>query len=211
MFKIEYPQEEQGEEQRRHGGENHVGSVSDRRHEKLQSEKDGVIQIIEGNEGYRKIIEMISETGDEEYGKQCFKAELHEKSGLDNDQMNVLESGIRWRLKQEEKKEASNKSNGGKAGKGSNWRQQEEKDGSGKGKRRQEVKKMNTGNGKEMTDKDQKKKQLKVITIRARKTGDICWSRKDWEQTRKEGEGTSELEFWRTSKVAWIWTGSLGR
>ena len=36
---IEYPQEEQREEQRRHGGENHVGSVSDRRHEKLQSEK----------------------------------------------------------------------------------------------------------------------------------------------------------------------------
>ena len=39
---------------------------------------------------------MISETGDEEYGMQCFKAELHEKSGLDNDQMNVLECGIRW-------------------------------------------------------------------------------------------------------------------
>ena len=93
---IEYPQEEQREEQRRHGRENHVGSVSDRRHEKLQSEKDGVIQILEGNEGYRKIIEMISETGDEEYGMQCFKAELHEKSGLDNDQMNVLECGIRW-------------------------------------------------------------------------------------------------------------------
>ena len=51
---IEYPQEEQREEQRRHGGENHVGSVSDRRHEKLQSEKDGVIQILQGNEGYRK-------------------------------------------------------------------------------------------------------------------------------------------------------------
>ena len=70
--------------------------MSDRRHEKLQSEKDGVIQILEGNEGYRKIIEMISETGDEEYGMQCFEAELHEESGLDNDQMNVLECGIRW-------------------------------------------------------------------------------------------------------------------
>ena len=93
---IEYPQEEQREEQRRHGGENHVGSVSDRRHEKLQTDKDGVIQILEGNEGYRKIIEMISETGDEEYGMQSFKAELHEKSGLDNDHMNVLECGIRW-------------------------------------------------------------------------------------------------------------------
>ena len=93
---IEYPQEEQREEQRRHGGDHHVGSVSDRRHEKLQSEKDGVIQILKGNEGYRKIINMISETGDEEYGMQCFKAELHEKSGLDDDQINVLECGIRW-------------------------------------------------------------------------------------------------------------------
>ena len=70
--------------------------MSDRRHEKLQSEKDGVIEILEGNEGYRKIIEMISETGDEEYGIRCFKAEFHERSGLDIDQVNVLECGIRW-------------------------------------------------------------------------------------------------------------------
>ena len=26
-----------------------------------------------------------------------------------------------------------------------------------------------------------------------------------------KGEGTSELEFWGTSEVDWIWTGSLGR
>ena len=79
---IVYPQEEQREEERRHGRENQVGSVSDRRHEKLLSEKEGVIQILEGHEGYRKIIDMISETGNEEYGMQCFKAEFHERSGL---------------------------------------------------------------------------------------------------------------------------------
>ena len=39
---------------------------------------------------------MISETGDEEYGMQCFKAEFHERSGLDIDQVNRLECGIRW-------------------------------------------------------------------------------------------------------------------
>ena len=39
---------------------------------------------------------MISETGEEEYGMQCFKAEFHEKSGLDIDQVNTLECGIRW-------------------------------------------------------------------------------------------------------------------
>ena len=70
--------------------------MSDKRHEKLQSEKDGVIRILEGHEGYRKIIDMISETGDEEYGMRCFKAEFHEKSGLDIDQVNTLECGIRW-------------------------------------------------------------------------------------------------------------------
>ena len=70
--------------------------MSDRRHEELQSEKDGVIRILEGHEGYRKIIEMISETGDDEYGMQCFKAEFRERSGLDDDQVNVLECGIRW-------------------------------------------------------------------------------------------------------------------
>ena len=151
---VVYPQEEQREEQWRHGRENHVGSVSDRRHEKLQREKDGVIPILEGHEGYRKIIDMISETGDEEYGMQCFKAEFHEKSGLDIDQVNVLKCGIRWAVE----KEASNRSNGGKAGKGSNWRKKEWKDGSGKGKRRQGAKKMNTGDGKEMVDKDEKEK-----------------------------------------------------
>ena len=61
---IVYPQEEQREEERRHGRENQVGLVSDRRHEKLLSEKDGVIQMLEGHEGYRKIIDIISETGE---------------------------------------------------------------------------------------------------------------------------------------------------
>ena len=62
-------------------------------------------------------------------------------------------------------------------------------DGSRKGKRRQGAKKMNTGDGKELTDKDEKEKELKVRMIRARKTGDTRWS----------------------SEVDWIWTGSLGR
>ena len=84
--------------------DHHVGSVSDKKSpEVLQSEKDGVIQMLKGNEGCRKIIKMISETGDEECGMQCFKAELHEKSGLDEDQMKVLECGIRWAVEAREK------------------------------------------------------------------------------------------------------------
>ena len=43
------------------------------------------------------------------------------------------------------------RSNGGKASKGSNRRKKDWKDGSGKEKKRQGVKKMNTGDGKELT------------------------------------------------------------
>ena len=40
------------------------------------------MRMIEENEGYRIIVKMISEASGEEYGMQCFKAELLEKSGL---------------------------------------------------------------------------------------------------------------------------------
>ena len=78
--------------------------------------------------------------------------------------------------------------------------------------RRQGVKKMDTGDGKELTDKDEKEKELKVKTIRARKTGEIhCSERGSVTSGRKKGEGTSEPEFGWTNEIDWIWTGSLGR
>ena len=61
-----------------------------------ECDKEAVIRILEENEGYRKIIKMISEGSDEEYGMQCFRAEFREKSGLDANQMKVLECGVRW-------------------------------------------------------------------------------------------------------------------
>ena len=48
---------------------------------------------------------------------------------------------------------------------------------------------MNTGNGKEMADKDEKKKQLKVRMTRARKIEDIRWSRKGPTTGEKGGKG----------------------
>ena len=42
--------------------------------EMTQSQKDVVIQMLERNEGYWEIIKMISETGDEEHGMQCFRS-----------------------------------------------------------------------------------------------------------------------------------------
>ena len=61
-----------------------------------ECDKDATIRMIEETEGYRKIVKIISDGRDEENGMQCFKAELHEKSGLDEGQMKVLEGGIRW-------------------------------------------------------------------------------------------------------------------
>ena len=48
--------------------------------EMTQSQKDVVIQMLEGNEGYRENIKMISETGDEEHGMQCFKLGFNEET-----------------------------------------------------------------------------------------------------------------------------------
>ena len=75
----------------------------------LVNDKEAVIQMLEENEGYRKIVKMISERSDEDYGMQCFRAELHEKSGLDEDQMKVLECGIRWAVEARRKERGEEK------------------------------------------------------------------------------------------------------
>ena len=65
---------------------------------------------LEEYKGYRKIVKMISEGSNEDYGMQCFRAELHEKSGLDEDQMKVLECGIRWAVEARRKERGEEKS-----------------------------------------------------------------------------------------------------
>ena len=75
----------------------------------LESDKEAVIQMLEENEGYRKIVKMISEGSDEDYWMQCFRAELHEKSGLDEDQMKVLECGIRRAVEARRKERSEEK------------------------------------------------------------------------------------------------------
>ena len=64
--------------------------------EMTQSQKDVVIQLLERNEGYRKIIKMISETADEEHGMQCFRVLLQQESGFNEETMKVMEWGVRW-------------------------------------------------------------------------------------------------------------------
>ena len=71
--------------------------VSDKGPAILEREKkDAVIQMLEGTEEYREIIERIAETRDEEYGMQRFKAGVQEKSGLDKEHTKMLECGVRW-------------------------------------------------------------------------------------------------------------------
>ena len=52
--------------------------------------------MLERNEGYREIIKMISETGDEEHGMQCFRVLLQQEFGFDEETMKVMEWGVRW-------------------------------------------------------------------------------------------------------------------
>ena len=73
-----------------------VGSMSDKCQEMTQAEKDVVIQTIEGNAGYRKLITTISEAENWEYGIQCFGKQLQEKSGIEKEISKVMEWGMRW-------------------------------------------------------------------------------------------------------------------
>ena len=100
-----------------------------------ERDKEAVIRILEENEGYRKIIKMISEGGDEEYGMQCFRAELREKSGLDASQMKVLECGVRWAVearrkerREEHKQRRQEEQEGQRREEQEQWRQEEQEE-----------------------------------------------------------------------------------
>ena len=69
--------------------------------------------MLEETEGYREIIKSTSQASDEGHGMQCFEAELHEKSGSDEEQMRVLECG-RWAVEARRTGREKSKSNGGR-------------------------------------------------------------------------------------------------
>ena len=58
-----------------------VGSMSDKCHEMTKDQEDALIQTIERNEGYRKLITTISEAENWEHEMQCFRKQLQEQSG----------------------------------------------------------------------------------------------------------------------------------
>ena len=53
-----------------------VGSMSDKCQEMTKDQKDALIQTIERNEGYRRLITTVSEAEDWEYKIRCFGKQL---------------------------------------------------------------------------------------------------------------------------------------
>ena len=113
--------------------------------------------------------------------KQNFMRDL----GWDVDQVNMLECGIRWAVEARRREKSEQQQQWRQGGQKEQWRQGEQREQSAE----------------------------------ERVEG---WIRQGEEETRgeedehgrqagKKGEGTSELEFWGTSEIDWIWTGSLGR
>ena len=73
-----------------------VGSMSDKCQEMTNDQKDALIQTIERNEGYRRLITTISEAEDWEYKIQRFGKQLQEKSEIGEERAKVMEWGMRW-------------------------------------------------------------------------------------------------------------------
>ena len=73
-----------------------VGSMSDKCQEMTKDQKDALIQTIERNEGYRKLITTISEAENWEHEIQCFRKQLQEQSGIEEERAMVMEWGMRW-------------------------------------------------------------------------------------------------------------------
>ena len=73
-----------------------VGSMSDKCQEMTKDQKDALIQTIERNEGYRRLITTISEAEDLEYKIQRFGKQLQEKSEIGKERAKVMEWRMRW-------------------------------------------------------------------------------------------------------------------
>ena len=75
-----------------------VGSMSDKCQEMTKDQKDALIQTIERNEGYRKLITTISEAENWEHEIQCFRKQLQEQSEVGEERAKVMEWGMRWEV-----------------------------------------------------------------------------------------------------------------
>ena len=69
-------------------------SLIDKCQEATQAQKDVMIQLVEENDAYWKMITMISEAEDEEHEIQRFGKQL--QSGVDEERAKLIELGMRW-------------------------------------------------------------------------------------------------------------------
>ena len=86
-----------------------VGSMSDKCQEMTKGQKDALIQTIERNEGYRRLITTISEAEDWEHKIRCFGKQLQEKSEIGEERAKVMKWGMRWAVEARKKSETMNK------------------------------------------------------------------------------------------------------
>ena len=70
--------------------------MSDKCQEMTKDQKDALVQTIERNEGYRRLITTISEAEDWECRIQRFGKQLQEKSEIGEERAKVMEWGMRW-------------------------------------------------------------------------------------------------------------------
>ena len=68
-----------------------VGLSVDKYQELTQAQKDVVIQPLEADETYQRMITMILEAEDEEHKIQCFGKQLQETLGLDEERAKMME------------------------------------------------------------------------------------------------------------------------
>ena len=73
-----------------------VESMSDKCLEMTQAQKSALIQTIERNEGYRRLITTISEAENWKHEIQCFGKQLQEKSEIGEERAKVMKWGMRW-------------------------------------------------------------------------------------------------------------------
>ena len=109
-----------------------VGSMSDKCQEMTKDQKDALIQTIESNEGYRKLITTISEAENWEHEIQCFRKQLQEQSGIEEERAKVMEWGMRWAVEARRR---------GRGAEQEQRRQEEQR------QRRHEEQEQNTGRG----------------------------------------------------------------
>ena len=106
-----------------------VGLSVDKCQEMTQTQKDVVIQPLEANETYQRMITMILEAEDEEHEIQRFGKQLQEKLGLDEERAKTMEWGMIWANEARKRRRDAEQEQRGQEEQGQNTGQEQGKKG----------------------------------------------------------------------------------